>query len=481
MTNIRVRFSSPQSGELLEQALQLQRRNEIDAAITTLSRVIALEKNGSGACAAYIQRAATYAYAGRLQQAIPDWKSVIAICPETEFALIAARDLSRAFAEIGDFNQAIHFRGIVIQLQPSEANNYNYRGTLRERIGDTKGAVADYSRAIDLNPNDYIALFNRGSQRNRAGDYTAALMDLNRAILLCSTDPDLYFARAASHRALGNPDSALADIDKAIGLGDHDFYNFYLRARVHYDLGKHLYVLADATRAIELIDGSEPKNEIAYCYGIRGLANFALWFLDEAKADLEQAVKHDPVEPKYHWSLAQVYGEMRLHDVLVKSELQRYLGKGGGIKYGNQKDVQDKIEQLGSSLSFISPAYFVCTGIDYAGDQCGENLALDPHNGPALFRCDHCGTVYIVDSLSPETIESGSCFGQTYFQGHRIEVIPSNRISKMRSAGYVYEAFVKTKVGGMNRAFILDPFTRNIVGGPGLPALRIAYFNEDAS
>ena len=57
-------------------------------------------------------------------------------------------------------------------------------GIVIGKLGNYKGAIADYDKAIKLNPKDAKAYNNRGGTKNMLGDYKGAIADWEKAIEL---------------------------------------------------------------------------------------------------------------------------------------------------------------------------------------------------------------------------------------------------------------------------------------------------------
>ena len=62
-----------------------------------------------------------------------------------------------------------------IALKPDAADAYNNRGHDKFKLGDYRGAVADYSRTIELNSDNVFTYSNRGAAKSRLGDYRGAI------------------------------------------------------------------------------------------------------------------------------------------------------------------------------------------------------------------------------------------------------------------------------------------------------------------
>ena len=64
---------------------------------------------------------------------------------------------------------------------PTLPDAYDNRGSTRAKLGDDKGAIADYSQALRFNPNDADAYYNRGLARAHLEDKKESLADFQKA------------------------------------------------------------------------------------------------------------------------------------------------------------------------------------------------------------------------------------------------------------------------------------------------------------
>ncbi len=80
--------------------------------------------------------------------------------------------------------EAIKVYDEIIKNDPFNAKNFNSRAVVKERAGDTKGAIADYSFAIMYDKNFALAYHNRGSLYLSIGENEKACSDFETALSL---------------------------------------------------------------------------------------------------------------------------------------------------------------------------------------------------------------------------------------------------------------------------------------------------------
>ena len=103
--------------------------------------------------------------------------------------------------------------------QGKTAKFYYKQGIEKIKLGDYRGAIADYNKAIELNPDDAAFYFNRGSATNKLGDYQGAIADYTKAIEINPKYGAFYYNRGVAKNFSGDPQGACIDVRKAYSLG----------------------------------------------------------------------------------------------------------------------------------------------------------------------------------------------------------------------------------------------------------------------
>ena len=80
-----------------------------------------------------------------------------------------------------------------IELRPTDARVFYYRGIAWDAIGDREKAIADLSEAIRLDPKDRNSHYSHGVTRQHVGQDDEAIADYSEAIRL---EPNDVYARA---------------------------------------------------------------------------------------------------------------------------------------------------------------------------------------------------------------------------------------------------------------------------------------------
>jgi len=164
----------------------------------------------------YRNRGLAYANQGNFSQAIADYTQAIAIDPKYADAYY---NRGIAYDRQGNFSQAICDYTKAINIIPNSADAYNNRGIVYGEQNNVSGAISDYNKAIELNPAYAQAYVNRANIYDDQKNSAQAISDYNKAI---ASDPDFaeaYYDRAVSYYQLKNYGQAWSDVRKAEKLG----------------------------------------------------------------------------------------------------------------------------------------------------------------------------------------------------------------------------------------------------------------------
>ena len=101
-------------------------------------------------------------------EAMNTWTTLIALYPDA-----AEYYVERGVCKFNlRFKHAIQDFDYAIEMEDDNAYFYSCRAYIRDKIGDSEGAIADYSKALELDPEDAIILNNLGLAEQKLG-YTA--------------------------------------------------------------------------------------------------------------------------------------------------------------------------------------------------------------------------------------------------------------------------------------------------------------------
>lgn len=184
------------------------------------------------------------------------------------------------------------------QVQPGilgRERGYNERALALAQTGEYEQAIADYTSALQINPSDANVYSNRAAIYLLLSAYDRAQADLNEALKLEPENPKAQYNQGALYLKQGANDKALEHfsgmISKSIGATRDVFGS---RALIYLKRGQINEALADLDQAIKqdpnYIDG----------YMNRGTAYGMLGRAKEALMDFDQALKLNPNSADAH-------------------------------------------------------------------------------------------------------------------------------------------------------------------------------------
>ena len=81
----------------------------------------------------------------------------------------AMHDRAVCHFHCGEKEHAMAWLNQAAETQPDYSYRYSSRGWMKQAIGDTHGAIADYKKALDLDPEDAVTLNNLGLLEEQLG------------------------------------------------------------------------------------------------------------------------------------------------------------------------------------------------------------------------------------------------------------------------------------------------------------------------
>ena len=88
-------------------------------------------------------------------------------------------------------------------LNQYRAKDFYVRGIDKIKLGDYRGAIADFNQSLQLNPQNAAAYTSRGAAHLKLGDLQKAIKNFNQALQLNPKDATAYSNRGTAHVRLG--------------------------------------------------------------------------------------------------------------------------------------------------------------------------------------------------------------------------------------------------------------------------------------
>lgn len=208
---------------------------------------------------------------------------------ENEPTAVALASRARVWNYLGEFDKAIADCDEALRLDPQCAMAFDRRAQALTGKGKLDEALADFEKAIKLTPQYASTYSHRARAWLRKGDLDRTLADCDEAL---EREPSLsvahYFrGRVWSRKAVA--DKAIASYTKALNLNPHYVPALNARGNDLYKKGDFAKAEADYNAAIRL----DPKFDMVHIHYNRGNARLHLNRIDLAKADYEEALRHD--------------------------------------------------------------------------------------------------------------------------------------------------------------------------------------------
>jgi tetratricopeptide (TPR) repeat protein len=311
---------------------------DLDEKVRFYSQAIRLKPNYP---AAFNNRGIARHDKGDLEGELQDFNEAIRLKPDYSEAF---NNRGNARKAKGDWEGALQDYNEAIRLKPDSAGAFNNRGNARQGKGDLEGALEDYDEAIHLKPDSAEAFNNRGVARRATGDLEGALQDHNEAIRLKLDYPYAFNNRGLVRHDKGDLEGSLQDYDEAIRLKPDYADPFNNRGIARHDKGDLEGSSQDYDEAIRL------KPDYADPFNNRGIARRAKGDLEGALQDFNEAIRLKPDYANAYYNRTIIFQGKANYGAAI-ADLQKYLDLGGGTRYGDQKEVEEKIRDLRKKLA----------------------------------------------------------------------------------------------------------------------------------
>lgn len=206
--------------------------------------------------------------AGRLDDAIADYRQVLALRPDLG---PARNNLGSALCEQGKLEEAETIYREALALQPDQAELHNNLGTVLVERDGLDDAVACYRKALALDPGYAEALNNLGAALHRQGKLDDAEASIRGALALEPNYPAAHDNLGLVLWQRGRSDQALASTRYALALAPHFPRALNNLGAMLTDLGQLDQAIAAYRRSLEISprDG-EAMTGLARTLGLQG-------------------------------------------------------------------------------------------------------------------------------------------------------------------------------------------------------------------
>lgn len=239
-------------------------------------------------------------------------RALLAILYENPFAMATtpAEDVTEPLSPAKQrlfLAQILSGRGALAEAQavcselivgdPTSTAPYTARASIRKRMGDLDGALADLSSALERGGPDVTLLFERGVVLDQLGRPEEAIAELNQALQLDPTHVNALNSRGIVRTMLGELEGAKSDLDEAVRLAPEWELPYVHRAQVEILRGDETAAREDYNVAIEKLTAlGRPAQRpmLAALHWNRGQLLDTLGETANAEADRQSALRIDP-------------------------------------------------------------------------------------------------------------------------------------------------------------------------------------------
>ncbi|HTZ43656.1 MAG TPA: tetratricopeptide repeat protein [Jatrophihabitans sp.] len=224
---------------------------------------------------------------GRLEEALADYETVIALDPNyAEYHF----DRGNLLHRLGRDVEALASYDRAIELSPPFPEVYYNRAELLVALGELEQAIASFTYLLELDPGYLDALVNRASAYAELGLNQDAAADVARGLILDQANPHLLALRARLELEAERFDTARAAVEAALAIDANLAGAWAIRGTLNYTSGALTEALADFDRALEL----SPSEAITFN---RGVVALALGRHVEAERAFTEVIEVDPDQP----------------------------------------------------------------------------------------------------------------------------------------------------------------------------------------
>jgi tetratricopeptide (TPR) repeat protein len=273
----------------------------------------------------YLGRAICAITLSQSDRAIPDLENAVKLdSKNTEGIAIQALGI-KAHIETSrsNYKAAAAYLEQAIRLEPKRAGLYLGRGSALEKMGDSRGAHADFEKAIELDRSNAAgaaaaAWMMKARIKAAQGDFDRAILDMDEVIRYEPQSAVHHLARGRMWNSKGDFQRALDDHNRALVLNPNDSAIYISRGDLYQSQNDNSHAINDYSEAI----ARDPKSLAAY--GNRALVYFFERDFTKAADDFKRV---SDVQPSTYTSLLLYISRMRSKSRYAKAEFASLTSK----------------------------------------------------------------------------------------------------------------------------------------------------------
>jgi TolB-like protein/Flp pilus assembly protein TadD len=226
-----------------------------------------------------------------------------------------------------DYPRALSAFSEALKIQPNNGDALHWTGAVLRRQGRWEEAAETFRKASELDPRSAVRLYDVGFTCQLAGRYAEADRAFIRSLALNPQWAEVYAERAWLQLLWhGDVDKAQAILDEAGGVtGLADDAGYLAEVRLRVVLARRDYqgmlrrLQAETRAAIDNQDGYWPIPLLrGQVYRLAGQQDLARRSFEAARLGLEEKVRQDPNDHRFHSSLGIAYAGLGLREDAVR-------------------------------------------------------------------------------------------------------------------------------------------------------------------
>ncbi len=162
----------------------------------------------------------------------------------------------------GRVDDALSEANLAVGLMKGRFEPLNFRGVLRQKADDLRGALEDFGRAAEIAPGDGTVLSNLATLRLRTGDSKGAVSASDRAFRAAPGSAPISMIRCQCYAAAGRASEVVKEMDALLRTDPKSASLLSMRAIARFQRGDSERAAEDLARALET-DAGDPFVRLA--------------------------------------------------------------------------------------------------------------------------------------------------------------------------------------------------------------------------
>jgi tetratricopeptide (TPR) repeat protein len=292
---------TPTAREIVDEAYDLYRQGDIDAAMAAYEQAAALDPADPTPLVSLSQ---LLTLRGRTAEGVERAREAIGAAPDSAPALAAlcmALDWDAGVGEQNKLQDALNACLSAIDLDPTYAEAHAYLAEVYADLGQTGQAVEQARLAVTLDDASVFAHRDLGYALEKQRNYQQAVAAYERASQIHPRLAQPYVDLGRIHKSQNRYQQALAAYEKATVVDPRSAYAAYWLALAYFETGDY------QRAAVVLKNATEVDPRYGPAWGQLGLTYYVLGNYEDAVPAFRQAIDRGAVKNEYYYELGLAY------------------------------------------------------------------------------------------------------------------------------------------------------------------------------